>query len=67
MSENRNWIKFGRYSSPPMGKGKILDCGFIGDYRDIEHKLYLRIEVNGIIYQGALRTWIAQIVEDEEE
>lgn len=26
MSENRRWINFGRYSSPPIGKGKILDC-----------------------------------------
>ena len=23
---NRRWINFGKYSSPPMGKGKILDC-----------------------------------------
>ena len=61
MSENRRWIKFGKYSSPPIGRGKILDCDFY------EHKLYLKVEVNGVVYEGGLRTLPVKQSGDEEE
>ncbi len=64
MSENRRWINFGKYSSPPIGKGKILDCDYIGAGIS-GYKLYLKIEVNGVLFEGALRP--VKVSEDEEE
>lgn len=55
---NRRWINFGRYSSPPIGKGKILDCV------ETTEGLYLKLEVNGVVYEGTLPLIIT---EDEEE
>ena len=47
--KNRRWINFGRYSSPPIGRGKILDCGFTETR--FGKGLYLKIEVNGVVYE----------------
>jgi len=63
MSENRRWINFGRYSSPPIGRGKILDCFFTDKYNAIP-MLYLKLEVNGVVYEGTLPV---KLSEDEEE
>lgn len=60
---NRRWINFGRYSSPPIGRGKILDCSF--DSETIPSlALYLKIEFNGTVYEGILPV---KESEDEEE
>jgi hypothetical protein len=60
---NRRWINFGKYSSPPIGRGKILDCDFFGAEGSV-FKLYLKVEVNGILYEGTLPV---KLSEDEEE
>ena len=60
---NRRWINFGKYSSPPIGRGKILDCDYFG--AEGVYKLYLKIEVNGVLYEGALRP--VKVSGDEEE
>lgn len=62
---NRRWINFGKYSSPPIGRGKILDCDFFGG--DGYYKLYLKVEVNGVVYEGGLRPLPVKVSEDEEE
>ena len=59
--KNRRWINFGRYSSPPIGRGKILSAGF--SMTDIP-MLHLKVEVNGIVYEGTLP---ANLSEGEEE
>lgn len=59
MSENRRWINFGKYSSPPIGKGKILDSFFFSS----PPMVYLKIEVNGVVYEGALPV---KVSEEEE-
>jgi hypothetical protein len=58
MSENRRWINFGKYSSPPMGKGKILDCA------ETMEGLYIKMTLNGVLFEGILPLIIS---EDEEE
>lgn len=59
---NRRWINFGRYSSPPIGRGKILDCSlFNGVFSPM---LYLKVEVNGVMYEGTLPV---KLSEGEEE
>jgi len=55
---NRRWINFGKYSSPPIGKGKILDC-----VETIEG-LYIKMTLNGVLFEGILPLIIS---EDEEE
>ena len=65
MSENRRWINFGKYSSPPIGRGKILDCFITDKYNPLDlPMLYLKLEVNGVVYEGALPV---KVSEDEEE
>ena len=44
-----------------LATGKILDCDFY------EHKLYLKVEVNGVVYEGGLRTLPVKQSGDEEE
>jgi hypothetical protein len=58
MSENRRWINFGKYSSPPIGKGRILDCG------ETMEGLYIKMTLNGVLFEGILPLIIS---EDEEE
>jgi len=62
MSKNRRWINFARYSSPPMAKGKVLNCLFMS-HAEIPC-LHLELEVNGIVYEGTLPV---KVSEDEEE
>mgnify|MGYP003108841765 FL=1 len=57
MSENRRWINFGKYSSPPMGKGKILDCV------ETMEGLYIKMTLNGVLFEGILPL----IISEEEE
>jgi len=68
MSENRRWINFGRYSSPPMGKGKILDCVVMEKRIDnplaTQAGLYIKMTLNGVLFEGILDSVIS---EDEEE
>lgn len=64
MSENRRWINFARYSSPPMGKGKILDCVIMEKTTDGMEGLYIKMTLNGVLFQGILPLIIS---EDEEE
>ncbi len=44
-----------------VGLLNILDCDFY------EHKLYLKVEVNGVVYEGGLRTLPVKQSGDEEE
>jgi len=64
MSENRRWINFGKYSSPPMGKGKILDCVMMDKTTDGTEALYIKMTLNGVLFEGILPLIIS---EDEEE
>ena len=58
MSENRRWINFGKYSSPPIGKGQILDCV------ESMEGLYIKMTLNGVLFEGILPLIISG---DEEE
>lgn len=60
----RRWINFGKYSSPPIGRGKILDCEFRTWETDYPHRLYLKLEIDGVVYEGTLPV---KVSEDEEE
>jgi len=66
--KNRRWINFGRYSSPPMGKGKILDCVVMEKRIDnplaTQAGLYIKMTLNGVLFEGILDSVIS---EDEEE
>ena len=68
MSENRRWINFGKYSSPPIGKGKILDCIVMEKRTDnplaTHGGLYIKMTLNGVLFEGILESVIS---EDEEE
>tara|TARA_R100000908_G_scaffold38146_1_gene17604 strand:- start:3835 stop:4041 length:207 start_codon:yes stop_codon:yes gene_type:complete len=68
MSENRRWINFGKYSSPPIGKGKILDCVVMEKRTDnplaTQAGLYIKMTLNGVLFEGILESVIS---EDEEE
>ncbi len=72
---NTRWINFGKpsntykkYSSPPIGRGEILDCSLFNGVFDSKHTdipmLYLKVEVNGVMYEGTLPV---KLSEDEEE
>jgi hypothetical protein len=63
---NRRWINFARYSSPPIGKGKILDCGFTEHDRRMP-SFYLKIEIEGVVYEGTLPVNGLMKVSEEEE
>jgi len=66
MSENRRWINFARYSSPPMGKGKILDCIKMDKRTDGTEALYIKMTLNGVLFEGILDSPV-KVSEDEEE
>jgi len=70
MSENRRWINFGKYSSPPIGKGKILDCVVMEKRTDnplsTQGGLYIKMTLNGVLFEGILDSPV-KLSEDEEE
>ena len=61
---NRRWINFGKYSSPPMGKGKILDCVKMEKRTDGTEGLYIKMTLDGVLFEGILPV---KQSEDEEE
>lgn len=59
MSESKSWINFARYTSPPIGKGRINTCEFVDEkqaqkVKHLNGALYMDIVVNGIQYTGFL-------------
>ena len=66
MSENRRWINVARNSSPPMGKGKILDCIKMDKRTDGTEALYIKMTLNGVLFEGILDSPV-KVSEDEEE
>ena len=64
MKDVKRWINFARWHNREncIGKGKVLDCGFTEHTH--KHRLYLKLEMNGIVYEGTLPV---KVSEDEEE
>tara|TARA_Y100000356_G_C11122512_1_gene215539 strand:- start:68 stop:262 length:195 start_codon:yes stop_codon:yes gene_type:complete len=64
MAEIKRWINFARWSdrSNCIGKGKVLDCGFTETR--FGKGLYLKIEIEGVVYEGTLGFY--EISEEEE-
>ena len=59
MDKAKSWINFARYTSPPIGKGRINTCEFVDDKQAQEVKhlngaLFMDIQVNGKRYTGFL-------------
>tara|TARA_R100000656_G_scaffold78197_2_gene57563 strand:+ start:517 stop:765 length:249 start_codon:yes stop_codon:yes gene_type:complete len=59
MDKAKSWINFARYTSPPIGKGRINTCEFVDDEQaqEVEHlngALFMDIQVNGKRYTGFL-------------
>ena len=63
---NRRWINFGKYSSPPIGKGKILDCIVMEKRTDGTEGLYIKMTLDGVLFEGILDSPV-KVSEDEEE
>jgi len=59
-SEPRKWINFARYTNPPIGKGRIVEC------QDVDGDLYLSITLDGQQYEGILAHTIDPIHQEEE-
>jgi len=62
MSERR-WINFARYTSPPIGKGRVLDCVLSEDGK----QLSMVMELDGVPYTGTLDSYTLEDEGDEEE
>ena len=50
--DSKSWINFARYTSPPIGKGKINTCEFVNDEQaqKVKHSsgaLFMGLQVNG--------------------
>tara|TARA_R100001509_G_scaffold162525_1_gene134343 strand:+ start:104 stop:283 length:180 start_codon:yes stop_codon:yes gene_type:complete len=56
MESRRQWINFARYSSPPIGKGRILHCEIQDD------NLVMDMTLDGVRFIGTLH----QVKEEEE-
>jgi hypothetical protein len=56
MKPRRQWINFARYSSPPIGKGRILHCEIQDD------NLAMDMTLDGVRFIGTLH----QVKEEEE-
>tara|TARA_Y100000004_G_scaffold194123_2_gene258028 strand:+ start:1685 stop:1864 length:180 start_codon:yes stop_codon:yes gene_type:complete len=56
MKPRRQWINFARYSSPPIGKGRILHCEIQDD------NLVMDMTLDGVRFIGTLH----QVKEEEE-
>ena len=66
MAEQRTWINFARYSSPPIGKARQLEVTI--DPGDPNYRtpagIWMKILMDdGHEYEG----WLKQVMEDEEE
>ena len=61
MAEQRTWINFARYSSPPIGKARQMEAIIEGDNLG---GIWLRFLFDdGCVYEG----WVNRVKEDEEE
>lgn len=58
MKPRRQWINFARYSSPPIGKGRILHCETQND----NDALMMDMTLDGVRYIGTLY----KLTEEEE-
>ena len=59
MDKAKSWINFARYTSPPIGKGRINTCEFVRkeQAQKVKHlngALFMDIQVNGKRYTGFL-------------
>lgn len=57
--DSKSWINFARYTSPPIGKGRINTCEFVNDkqaqkVKHLSGALFMDIQVNGKRYTGFL-------------
>jgi hypothetical protein len=68
MDKPKSWINFARYTSPPIGKGRINTCEFVNDeqaqkVKQLNGALFMDIQVNGKRYTG----FLYDINREEEE
>jgi hypothetical protein len=68
MDKPKSWINFARYTSPPIGKGRINTCEFVNDeqaqkIKQLNGALFMDIQVNGKRYTG----FLYDIDKEEEE
>ena len=68
MDKPKSWINFARYTSPPIGKGRINTCEFVDDeqaqkVKQLNGALFMDIRVNGKRYTG----FLYDIDKEEEE
>ena len=60
---NKNWINFARYSSPPIGKGRMYQC----ELNEQEGELILSIDLDGTRFEGKLYDVRMILAEQGEE
>jgi hypothetical protein len=58
MKPRRQWINFAKYSSPPIGKGRIKHC----EMQDDGDALMIDMTLDGVSYIGTLH----KLKEEEE-
>mgnify|MGYP003657448540 FL=1 len=68
MDKVKSWINFARYTSPPIGKGRINTCEFVDKkqaqkIKQLNGALFMDIQVNGKRYTG----FLYDIDKEEEE
>tara|TARA_R110000751_G_scaffold292919_2_gene400362 strand:- start:1292 stop:1501 length:210 start_codon:yes stop_codon:yes gene_type:complete len=60
--KRKSWINFARYSSPPIGKGKIIECKLDNE----EGELLIDMTLDGVQFVGKIYD-VAKILAKQEE
>tara|TARA_R110002167_G_C12222494_1_gene608944 strand:+ start:363 stop:551 length:189 start_codon:yes stop_codon:yes gene_type:complete len=60
--DRKNWINFAKYSSPPIGKGRIIECKLDEDAGE----LLIDMTLDGVQFVGKIYD-VAKILAKQEE
>jgi len=60
--DRKNWINFAKYSSPPIGKGRIIECKLDEDAGE----LLIDMTLDGVQFAGKIYD-VAKILAKQEE